>query len=33
MQEVINATDVRRDWGSFIDNVVRFKPSLVKRYG
>lgn len=31
MQEVINATDVRRDWGSFIDNVVRFKPSLVKR--
>lgn len=31
MQEVINATDVRRDWGGFIDNVVRFKPSLVKR--
>jgi uncharacterized protein YbcC (UPF0753/DUF2309 family) len=31
MQEVINATDVRRDWSSFIDNVVRFKPSLVKR--
>lgn len=31
MEEVINATDVRRDWGSFIDNVVRFKLSLVKR--
>ncbi|EGW40135.1 hypothetical protein [Desulfosporosinus sp. OT] len=31
MQEVINATDVRRDWGSFIDHVVRFKPSLIKR--
>jgi len=31
MQGVFNATDVRRDWGSFIDNVVRFKPSLVKR--
>ena len=31
MQDVINATDVRRDWGSFIDNVVRFKPSFVKR--
>lgn len=31
MQEVINATDVRRDWSSFIDSVVRFKPSLVKR--
>ncbi len=31
MQEVFNATDVRREWGSFIDNVVRFKPSLVKR--
>lgn len=31
MHEVINATDVRKDWGSFIDNVVRFKPSVVKR--
>lgn len=31
MQEVINATDVRKDWGRFIDNVVRLKPSLVKR--
>jgi len=31
MQGVFNATDVRRDWGNFIDNVVRFKPSLVKR--
>jgi len=31
MQEVINATDARKEWGSFIDNVVRFKPSVVKR--
>lgn len=31
MQEVINATEVRRDWGSFIDHVVRIKPTLVKR--
>jgi hypothetical protein len=31
MQEVVNATDVRKEWGSFIDNVVRFKPSVVKR--
>lgn len=31
LQEVINATDVRKDWGSFIDHVIRFKPSLVKR--
>ena len=31
MQEVINATDVRKEWGSFIDNVVRFKPAVVKR--
>jgi hypothetical protein len=31
MQDVINATDARNEWGSFIDNVVRFKPSLIKR--
>ncbi|MFZ7102418.1 MAG: hypothetical protein ACOWWO_07145 [Peptococcaceae bacterium] len=31
MQEVINATDVRKNWGNFIDHVVRFKPFLVKR--
>lgn len=31
MQKVINATDVRKEWGSFIDNVVRFKPAVVKR--
>jgi hypothetical protein len=31
MQEVINATDARKEWGSFIDNVVRFKPAVVKR--
>ncbi|MDX9871932.1 MAG: hypothetical protein RBT41_05910 [Clostridia bacterium] len=31
MQGIINATDVRKDWGNFIDHVVRFKPSLVKR--
>jgi hypothetical protein len=31
MREVINATDVRKEWGSFIDNVVRFKPSVIKR--
>jgi len=31
MQEVINATDARKEWGSFIDNVVRLKPSVIKR--
>lgn len=31
MQGVHNATDVRKDWGRFIDNVVRFKPSIIKR--
>ena len=31
MQEVLNATDVRKEFGSFIDTVVREKPQMVKR--
>jgi antitoxin YefM len=31
MQGVLNATEVRRDWSSWIDRVVREKPSVVKR--
>ncbi|WP_156779582.1 hypothetical protein [Desulforamulus reducens] len=31
MQEVLNATEVRKEWGSFIDTVVREKPKMVKR--
>ncbi|MEG6512399.1 hypothetical protein V6C32_10795 [Desulforamulus ruminis] len=31
MQEILNATDVRKDWGRFIDTVVREKPQMVKR--
>lgn len=31
MREVMNATDVRKEWGNFIDSVVRFKPSVIKR--
>ena len=31
MQGVLNATDVRREWGKFIDTVVHLKPGLVKR--
>lgn len=27
----VNATDVRKDWGGFIDSVVRDKPKLIKR--
>lgn len=27
----INATEVRKDWGNFIDSVVREKPKLIKR--
>lgn len=27
----LKATDVRKDWGGFIDSVVREKPQLVKR--
>ncbi len=26
-----NASDVRKDWGRFIDNTVRMKPQFVKR--
>lgn len=29
--EAINATSVRKDWGAFIDSVVRNKPKFVKR--
>ena len=28
---VLNATDVRKDWGRFIDTLVREKPQFVKR--
>jgi hypothetical protein len=31
MQEVVNATDVRKEWGKFIDDVVRSRPAVVKR--
>lgn len=31
MQEVLNATEVRKYWGNFIDTVVRDKPKVVKR--
>jgi hypothetical protein len=31
MQGVLNATDVRKEWGGFIDTVVRLKPQIVKR--
>ena len=27
----VNSADVRKEWGSFIDNVVRKKPIIVKR--
>ena len=27
----VNSADVRKDWGSFIDDVVRTKPIVVKR--
>ena len=29
--EAINATDVRKDWGRFIDSVVRNKPKFINR--
>jgi hypothetical protein len=28
---VVNATDVRKEWGSFIDSIVREKPKVIKR--
>ncbi len=31
MQEVINATDVRKNWSEFIDGVIHSKPSFVRR--
>jgi antitoxin YefM len=27
----VNATDVRKDWGEFIDSIVREKPKVIKR--
>lgn len=27
----LNVTDVRKDWGGFIDSVIREKPKFVKR--
>ena len=29
--EVTNATEVRKDWGGFIDSIVRDKPKFIKR--
>lgn len=31
MTAIMNATDVRKNWGGFIDSVVRGRPELVKR--
>ncbi|MBQ4227803.1 MAG: hypothetical protein II697_06320 [Clostridia bacterium] len=31
MIEVMNATDVRRDWSAVVDNAVRTKPQFFKR--
>jgi antitoxin YefM len=31
MMLTVNATDVRRDWGEFIDSIVREKPKVIKR--
>ena len=31
METLLNATDVRKDWGHFIDTVVRVGPQFVKR--
>jgi archaeosine-15-forming tRNA-guanine transglycosylase len=31
MQEVLNSTDVRRNWSRFIDEVLHDKPKIVKR--
>ncbi len=31
MIEVMNATDVRRDWSAVVDNTVRTKPQFFKR--
>lgn len=28
---IVNATDVRKEWGGFIDSIVREKPKIVKR--
>ncbi len=29
--KTINATEVRKDWGGFIDSIVRDKPQVIKR--
>ena len=29
--QTLNATDVRKHWGGFIDSVIREKPKLIKR--
>ena len=29
--QIVNATDVRRDWGGFIDSIIREKPMMIKR--
>lgn len=31
MEGVLNATDVRKEWGRFIDTVLHEKPKIVKR--
>lgn len=29
--EILNATDIRKNWGAFIDSIVRDKPRFIKR--
>jgi predicted RNase H-like HicB family nuclease len=31
MQEILNATEVRKNWSEFIDGVIHSKPSFVRR--
>ena len=31
MKTILNATDVRREWSKFIDDVKWVKPALIKR--
>ena len=31
MQTILKSTDVRKEWGRFIDDVTRNKPAIVKR--
>lgn len=29
--QMVNATDVRKEWGEFIDSIIREKPKVIKR--